>query len=261
MSEADMMMDEGMALMENKEEEPPKKLTLNELAIEEEGCLCCCCICHCSVKETKDLACCGCFPIKCGVVTIGILTIALFAAIFAEVFYCLLNEQFAWWYVLVAVILLVPFFIGVSFFISYYAEETDSSRSKLFVSCQFVIYSSCALGIWNTCYLLWCYKFEDVSIGSPDQGYYKQTKKSYIVWSLFLAVAISFLWAYFLCVCRTYSNSLKSEEQLEKERLEQIEKDKLGPFGVKLPEIPKVPGVGKKDDEMMMDAAMMEEAM
>ena len=156
----------------------------------------------------------------------------------------------------------MPFFIGVCFFISYYAEETDSSRSKLFVSCQFVIYSSCALGIWNTCYLLWCYKYEDVSIGSPDQGYYKQTKKSFIVWSLFLAVAISFLWAYFLCVCRTYSNSLKSEEQLEQERLEQIEKDKLGPFGVKLPEIPKVPGVGKKDDEMMMDAPeMMEEAM
>jgi hypothetical protein len=126
MSEADkmeMMMDEGAALMQ--EEEPPKKLTLDELAIEEEGCLCCCCICHCSVKETKDLACCGCFPIKCGVVTIGILTIALFAAMFAEVFYCLLNEQFAWWYVLVAVVLLVPFFIGVCFFISYYAEETD----------------------------------------------------------------------------------------------------------------------------------------
>merc|ERR1712100_816621 len=196
-------------------EEPPKRLTLDELAIEEEGCLCCCCICHCSVKETKDLACCGCFPIKCGVVTIGILTILLFTALFIEVFWCLLNEQFAWWYVLVAVILLVPFFIGVCFFISYYAEDTDSSRSKLFVSCQFVIISSC-------------------------------------------------LWAYFLCVCRTYSNSLKSEEQLEKEGLEQLEKDKNGPFGFKVP-VPemKVPGVGKKDDEMMGDMmdAPMEEAM
>merc|ERR1719194_66746 len=72
------MMEEGAALMQ--EEQPPKKLTLEEIAIEEEGCLCCCCVCHCSVKETKDLACCGCFPIKCGVVTIGILTILLFAA-------------------------------------------------------------------------------------------------------------------------------------------------------------------------------------
>jgi hypothetical protein len=169
-----------------------------------------------------------------------------------------LNDQFAWWYVLVAVILLVPFFIGVCFFISYYAEDTDSSRSKLFVSCQFVIYSSCALGIWNTCYLLWCYKYEDVSVGSPDQGYYKQTKKSFIVWSLFLAVAISFLWAYFLCVCRNYSQALKSDEQKEKERLEAIEEAKKPKFGIAIPEI-KVPGA-KKDDEMMMgdDMAAME---
>jgi len=87
-----MMMDEGMALMEEKAESVPQKLTLDELALKEEGCLCCCCICHCSVKETKDLGCCGCFPIKCGVVAIGIATITLFAAIFTEVFYCLLNE-------------------------------------------------------------------------------------------------------------------------------------------------------------------------
>lgn len=247
-----------------QEEQPPKKLTLDELTLEEEGCLCCCCICHCSVKETKDLKCCGCFPIKCGVVTIGILTIALFTALFIQVFWCLLNEQFTWWYVLVAVILLVPFFIGVCFFISYYAEDSDSSRSKLFVSCQFVIYSSCLLATWNTCYLLWCYKYDDVSIGSPDQGYYKQTKKSFIVWSLFLATAFSFLWAYFLCVCRNYSNALKSPEQLEKERLEEEEKAKNS--WLKVPEVkmPKVPGVGKDGDmmegDMMMDPPM-EEAM
>ena len=76
------MMDEGMALMEEKQEEAPQKLNLDELALKEEGCLCCCCICHCSTSETKDLACCGCFPIKAGVVTIGVLTILLFTAVF-----------------------------------------------------------------------------------------------------------------------------------------------------------------------------------
>ena len=91
MSQEEMMNEEGMALMEEKPESA-KKLTLDELCEQEEGCLCCCCICHCSVKETKDLACCGCFPIKCGVVAIGVATIFLFAAIFVEVFYCLLNE-------------------------------------------------------------------------------------------------------------------------------------------------------------------------
>lgn len=73
------MMDEGMALMQ---EEAPQKLTLDELALKEEGCLCCCCICHCSTNETKDLSCCGCFPIKAGVVAIGVLTILLFTAVF-----------------------------------------------------------------------------------------------------------------------------------------------------------------------------------
>ena len=78
---------------------------------------------------------------------------------------------------------------------------------------------------------------------------------------MFLATAISFLWAYFLCVCRTYSNSLKSEEQLEKERLEQIEKDKNGPFGFKIPEV-KVPGVGGKMEGMEgMDGEMMDAPM
>ena len=93
MSENEMMA-EGMALMSEKpaSTQAPEKLTLDELALKEDGCLCCCCICHCSVKETKDLACCGGFPIKCEVVAIGVLTIALFAAIFVEVFYCLLNE-------------------------------------------------------------------------------------------------------------------------------------------------------------------------
>ena len=146
---SDEMMDEGMALMEEKEQAPqaPEKLTLDELALKEEGCLCCCCICHCSVKETKDLACCGCFPIKCGVVAIGITTILLFTAVFVEVFYCLLNEQFAWWYVLVAVLLLVPFFIGVCFFISYYAEDSDSSRSShIYVSPRVYMY----MQVWSS---------------------------------------------------------------------------------------------------------------
>ena len=249
MSEADMMMmDEGMALMENKEEEPPKKLTLDELAIEEEGCLCCCCICHCSTKETVDLKCFGCFPVKCGVVSIGIFTIVLFVAILAEVFYCLLNESYDWWYVLVGVLLLVPYFIGVTFFITFFSNDTDNSRSRLFVACQFVIISSCLLAIWNVCYILWCYKHAEVLTGSPDQGYYKQSKKAFIVWSLFIATCISFLYAYFICVTRSYANAQKSPEQLEQERLEEIEKEKNS-WANKMKNAAKLPG----GEAMMMD--------
>lgn len=38
---------------------------------------CCCCLCVCSNNFTEDRSCCGCFPIKCGVVTIGIFTYIL----------------------------------------------------------------------------------------------------------------------------------------------------------------------------------------
>jgi hypothetical protein len=261
-----MMMEEGAPLMEDQPEDQKKK-NLEELTADEEGCLCCCCICHCSVEETRQLGCCGCFPIKCGVVTIGILTIALFFAIFIEIFYLLLNDQFAWWYVLVAVILLAPFFIGCCFFISYYAEDTDDSRSRLFVSCQFVIYSSCLVGIWNLIYLLCWYKAENVSIGSPDQGYYTQTKKSYIVWSMYLATAISFTWAYFLCVCRNYSQALKSEEKKAEEK-KQARIDYKNSFkykirmqqkkAMKLGDLAKAGKDDKKDDKKDEEPAAME---
>merc|ERR1719453_2109609 len=38
---------------------------------------CCCCLCACSNEFTEELSCCGCFPIKCGIVTIGIFTFIL----------------------------------------------------------------------------------------------------------------------------------------------------------------------------------------
>jgi hypothetical protein len=254
--EAMMMMEEGAAmdeapLMGDAQEEPKKTKTLEELAEEEQGCLCCCCICHCSTKETVDLKCFGCFPVKCGVVTIGMFTNVLFLAILGEVFYCLLNESYDWWYVLVGVILLVPFFIGVTFFITFFSNDTDNSRSRLFVACQFVIISSCLLAIWNVCYILWMYKQADVLTGTPDQGYYRQSKKSYIVWSLFLATVISFLYAYFICVTRSYANALKSDEQLEEERRKEEEEKKNS--WMKVPEIPKLPGQG----DMMAEGDMM----
>lgn len=88
--EMDMMMGEEMMgeeepLMEEAAEEAPEETkvkTLDEIALEEEGCLCCCCICHCSTKETKDLSCCFCFSIKCGSYSIGVLTILLFSLLF-----------------------------------------------------------------------------------------------------------------------------------------------------------------------------------
>jgi len=67
---------------EEEEQVSEKVKTLQEISLEEEGCLCCCCICHCSTEETKDLSCCCCFSIRCGAYTIGVLTIILFSLLF-----------------------------------------------------------------------------------------------------------------------------------------------------------------------------------
>jgi hypothetical protein len=254
-----MMMDEAMGeeapLMDAASameavEEPKKTKTLDDLALEEQGCLCCCCICHCSTEETRELKCFGCFPVKCGVIAIGVFTIALFFAVLGEVFYCLLNDSYDWWYVFIGVLLLVPFFIGVTFFITFFSNDTNNSRSRLFVACQFVIISVCLLSIWNICYIQWCYKHSDVLTGSPDQGYYKQSKKAFIVWSLFLSTCISFLYAYFICVTRSYCAALKSDEDLaadkETKRKEEEEKKKGGMFGIKLP----LPGAAAEEPAM-----------
>jgi hypothetical protein len=34
--------------------------------------MCCCCVCKCSEPRTVELGCCCLFPIKCGVIAIGV---------------------------------------------------------------------------------------------------------------------------------------------------------------------------------------------
>merc|ERR1712010_197120 len=93
--------------------------------------MCCCCVCHCQDEEDRPYSCCGCFPIKCGLITIGILYIFVTVALFVEVFYCLLNEYIHWWYVPVAVLFLVPLIIGAIFYIRFFTLDQTSTRTKL----------------------------------------------------------------------------------------------------------------------------------
>jgi hypothetical protein len=258
----DMMMAEGEGmeeepLMEGAEEEEPAKSesvvetpkvkNLEDIALEEEGCLCCCCICHCSTEETKDLSCCCCFSLKCGVYTIGVLSIILFSCLFLQVFYKLLNETFDWWYVLVAIILLVPFFIGCCFNIVYFAEDSNSTRSRLYVSCILVIISVLTLAIWNCFYIVFLYKYPTIQ---TEVGPIL-TKKAFVIWSLYIATCVAFLWAYFLCMCRNYYEALMSLE----DRLAAKEKEKAGGMFGFIPSVP-IPGMDedKKMEEMMAAA-------
>jgi hypothetical protein len=39
--------------------------------------MCCCCICECSTEHTRELGCCCFFPIRCGVIAIGVFILIL----------------------------------------------------------------------------------------------------------------------------------------------------------------------------------------
>jgi len=77
--------------MLNKDDEGSKKTGDGE-EVEEDHDMCCCCICQCSTEETKKLSCCACFPIKCGLIVVGIIYCALTVGMFIELFYGFINE-------------------------------------------------------------------------------------------------------------------------------------------------------------------------
>lgn len=175
--------------------------------------MCCCCICQCSTKKTEDLSCCGCFPIKCGLVTIGAFTIVLTFVIFCEIFYLLLLDNIHWWYVLVAIILTVPLLIAVCFWVVFFSNDTADTRARLKVTCMFVIISSALLAAWNVWYFLAFFKGDEVTYGTPESGYWSQSKKQYIFFSLFIAAIIIALYMYFMCVTVTYQSALEKKEK------------------------------------------------
>ena len=73
-----MMEDKPEDMMEEKmmEEEEEEKDELQQ-KLDDGAYACCCCLCECSNVKTKDLSCCCIFPIKCGVLLIGIIILAI----------------------------------------------------------------------------------------------------------------------------------------------------------------------------------------
>jgi len=148
---------------------------------------------------------------------------------------------------MVAVILLVPFFVGCCFNIIYFAEDNNTSRSKLYVSCILTIISVLCLAFWNIFYICFLYKSPVVQ---TELGPIL-TKKAFVVWSLYLATCFAFLWGYFTCVTKDYYEALMTYDERKAK-----EADSGSFFS-----LPKIPGVPGMDDKMMEgEAAKMVEA-
>lgn len=220
MSEADMqpMMDEAAAeeqpmMMEEKVSSKKESVKESEEGNPyEETDMCCCCLCQCQEKEVKDLSCCGCFPIKCGVITIGALTLAITFLIAVETFYGLLNEYVEWWYIVICFVVLAPLFVAVGMFISFFSKDTEGTRTAVFAGCQLVVISVSLFCIWNTVYFLYFYKKDRVYFGNTETGYITLTKRQYFFWLFFFTAAVDAAYMYFICVTSAYSDRLKPKE-------------------------------------------------
>ena len=216
----DMMEEkpEDMMMMEEEEEEDEVQKRLKA-----GGFMCCCCLCECTNEKTKDLSCCCFFPIRCGVLLIGIIILALTLFIFLEIFYQLLNDDIHWWYVLVGVVLASLLVIASAFVIVFFTKDDGPSRGKLFTACLLVIIGVALEAVWAACYFVFLYKKDSVTTGNDGVGFIKATRKQEVVITLYVACCICALFAYFICVINQYVDALKEEEPSMEEMM--MEKD------------------------------------
>ena len=178
---------------------------------------CCCCICNCETKGTQGMTCCCIVPIKCGVTTIGILTILLAAIGISAQFFLMLNDRVAWWYCLVNLILLVPQYIAASFFIVWFGKDNVNNRGTLGCTCIMVVVSQALLATWAVIYFVWVYEGDTVywGWGTTEEGYIKYQKKYFIFRELAWAVIVLVAYSYFICVVNRYSSNLRAERSDE----------------------------------------------
>ena len=159
-------------------------------------------MCTCGDEVTDKSRCCGCVPVKLGMLAIGIFTLLLF---FAYLFIEILdfgNVHFKWWYVMIYILLYIPLCVCAFLFFNYFAgDDQDSARKKLPFAIWLAILSIVLTSIWRMIYILAIYDEDEVYEGGQpwaEDGYTHRSKKSYIVWDVITSTALLFLYGYFL---------------------------------------------------------------
>lgn len=218
--------------------------------------MCCCCICECSTEYTKELGCCCFFPIRCGVIAIGVFILVITLVQFLEVFYQLLNDDIHWWYVAVGVAICVPLIIAAMFVVLFFTKDTPDSRSRLKVACILTIVSVTLLAVWNTCYFLFWYKPANVKTGNDGIGFITATRKQEIVFSLYIAAVIDALFAYYICVVANYCNGRAKDEEAEAKRKAEREAEEAAMMAMMDGPADQNKGDKPKDDAPADDAPM-----
>jgi len=129
---------------------------------------CCCCSCVSANNRVEGHNCCCCFGMLCGITTIGVCTVLITTCLFVGYFALYLNETLAWWYVTVALLLLVPTLVASGFVINWCRKDTNRSRYLLWVAQLLMLASIVAVCLWDLCYFCWVYKKPEVHDGYLD---------------------------------------------------------------------------------------------
>merc|ERR1712072_474664 len=207
---------------------------------------CCCCLCVCSNEFTEDRSCCGCFPIKCGVVTIGIFTFILTLVLVCWNFFLFLNDYIHWWFTFIVLLLYIPLILGAAFFVCWFTEDTKGTRTMIMTSCILIIVSLVLVVSWYLIYFIWIYKRDGFyqGMGDPkDNVYSKSNKKTFLFTFLGETVGLLALYSYFLCVTTSYKIAMHGPETPAEEKAASSKKSE-----------------SKKDEGEMMDGEMEEAA-
>jgi len=102
---------------------------------------CCCCLCVCSNEFTEDRSCCGCFPIKCGIVVIGGFTYFVTVVLLVWNFFLFMNDYIHWWFTFIVLLLYIPLIVGAAFFVSFFTKDTKTTRSLIRTACILILVS------------------------------------------------------------------------------------------------------------------------
>ena len=172
----------------------------------------------------KEKECCCCCPIKCGVTTIGILTIVyLFVEIIVIACYSA-SAYFDMYYWMVCLLLITPAIVAVVFWFIYWCfvdsedqESEDGGRKRLVAAVWLTLAAAILLFFWNIIYIFCLYDYDEVYVGygqpaepgsenDTNENYYKVSKSDYVLEALFEAILVIGLFSYFVCVIHNYAN-------------------------------------------------------
>ena len=171
---------------------------------------CCCCDCTCSDEVSEKINCCFCFPAKCGIIAIGLLSMFLTVFFIFSTLIWFMNSYFHWWFTFITLLLYIPLALSAFFIFKFFAGDQEEARGGLKMACWFAIGSLFAVGLWITIYICCLYKYDEVYTAPEPwkEDAYKTHSKKYYVWStIFIYFILVLLYFYFLYFVTIYNDA------------------------------------------------------